>query len=67
MKFLILLLLWCVLFAVSWPLALLSVVLLPVLWVLCLPFRLIFLVIEACIALIRTIILLPARLLGYKS
>jgi hypothetical protein len=66
MKFLIFLLLWFVLLVVSWPLAVLAIVVLPVLWLLSLPFRLLFLVVEAVVALIRSLVFLPARLLGYR-
>ena len=34
-------LLWCILFVVCWPLALLALVLYPFVWVLLLPFRLV--------------------------
>ena len=49
-----------------WPLALLVLVLLPVLWLLLLPFRVAFLVVEAGLALVRAILFLPARLLGFR-
>jgi len=39
-------------------------VLVPVLWLLSLPFRLLFLLVEAAFALIRALLFLPARLLG---
>ena len=34
-------LLWCILFVVCWPLALLALVLYPLVWILLLPFRLV--------------------------
>ena len=67
MKFLILLIAWCILFVLSWPLALLAVVLMPVLWLISLPIRLIITIIEAVLAFIRTLLFLPARLLGFKK
>jgi hypothetical protein len=55
---------WCILFVLSWPLALLAVLLLPIVWLLTLPFRLIGITFSAIFALIRAILFLPARLLG---
>lgn len=67
MKALILFVGWCILFFLCWPLALLALLLLPVVWLLWLPLRLIGIVIEAAFALIRSILFLPARLLGSPS
>jgi hypothetical protein len=66
MGLLLLLLGWFVLLVLCWPLALLALVLLPVLWLISLPFRLAGIVVEAVFALIRTLLFLPARLLGYR-
>ena len=57
-------LLWCLLFILCWPLALLALVLFPVIWLLLLPFRLIGITVNAVFELLRAIILLPARLLS---
>jgi len=40
--------------------------LLPVVWLLALPFRMLGLVVEALFALIRTLLFIPARVLGYR-
>ncbi len=64
MKALLLLVAWCILFALCWPLALLALVLFPLVWLLSLPFRLIGLTIEALFALLRALLFLPARLPG---
>lgn len=64
MKFLILFLVWCVLLVVAWPLALLALFAWPVVWLISLPFRLIGITFDAVFALIRAILMLPARLLG---
>ena len=64
MGFLIAFLLWCCLFVLCWPLALLAIVLLPLLWLIALPFRLAGVVIAATWALIRALLFLPARMLG---
>jgi len=66
MKVLILFVGWCILFALSWPLALLVLILLPFVWLLSLPLRLIGITMEAVFALIRTLLFLPARLLGWR-
>jgi hypothetical protein len=55
---------WCVLFVLCWPVALLALVLLPIVWLIALPFRLIGITFEAVFALIRAVLFLPARLLG---
>jgi hypothetical protein len=59
-------LLWLLLLAVCWPLALAALVLWPVVWLLTLPFRLIGIAFEGAFALLRAIVLLPARLLGAR-
>ena len=56
-------LLWCLLFVVCWPLALLALVLYPIVWLLLLPFRLIGIAVTGVLELIRAIIFLPARVL----
>lgn len=66
MKTLIALLVWCLLLLTSWPLALLVLVLFPFVWLVSLPFRLIGISLDAVFALIRTILFLPARLLGWR-
>lgn len=64
MKFLFGLVLWCLLFVLCWPLALLALVLWPLIWLLTLPFRLIGIAFDALFATLRAVLLLPARLLG---
>lgn len=67
MKFLLLLVAWCILLVVAWPVALLVLVLWPVLWLLTLPFRLIGLTFDALFAFLKALFFLPARLLGYRA
>lgn len=64
MKVLMLFIGWCILFVLCWPLALLALVLLPIIWLLSLPLRLIGITVNAVFALIRAVLFLPARLLG---
>ncbi len=56
-------LLWCVLFVLCWPVALLALVLYPIVWLLLLPFRLVGIAVEGALALVKGIILLPGRIL----
>ena len=67
MKALILFVGWCILFVLCWPLALLALILLPIVWLLSLPLRLIGLTVHAAFALISAVLFLPARLLGWRK
>lgn len=58
---------WLILLVLCWPLALLALFLWPLVWVLSLPFRLIGITFEALFALLRAVLLLPARVLGYRT
>ena len=60
-------LLWLVLLVFCWPLALLALILYPLVWLLLLPLRLIGISVEAVFALLRAIVMLPARVLGATS
>ena len=57
-------LLWCILLIVSWPLALLALVLYPVVWLLLLPFRLVGIAVGGVLELVKAVLYLPARILG---
>ena len=57
-------LLWCVLFVVCWPLALLALLLWPLVWLITLPFRLLGIAVDGAFALLRAVVMLPARVLG---
>lgn len=67
MKTLIFVVAWCILFLLCWPLALLALVLLPIVWLISLPFRLAAICVGAIFAFIRAVLFLPARLLGGRS
>lgn len=56
-------LLWCILFVLCWPLALLALVLYPLVWLLLLPFRVVGIAVGGVLDLVKAIILLPARVL----
>ncbi|HEY1808013.1 MAG TPA: hypothetical protein VGG42_05585 [Acidobacteriaceae bacterium] len=55
-------LLFCILFVLCWPLALLAVIAYPIIWVLLIPFRLLGIAVGGVLELIRAIVFLPARL-----
>ena len=57
-------LLWLLLLVLCWPLALLALLLYPLVWLLSLPFRLVGITVEGVFALLRALILPPARVLG---
>lgn len=56
-------LLWLLLLVVCWPLALLAIVLYPLVWLVLLPFRLLGMAVGGVLELLRSIVMLPARLL----
>ena len=66
MKFLITFLLWCGLFLLSWPVALLALIAFPIVWLLLLPFRLVGIAVGAVFSLLKAILYLPARILGRR-
>ena len=66
MKTLIAVSVWCLLLVLCWPLALLALVLWPIAWLLSLPFRLVGITFSALFAFLHALLMLPARLLGWK-
>ena len=62
-KFLLLVLL----FVCCWPIALLAIMLYPFVWLLMLPFRLLGIVVDGVFKFIHALVLLPARVLGYRA
>jgi hypothetical protein len=60
MKFL----LWCVLLVLCWPLALLALVVYPLVWILLIPFRVVGIAVDGVLELLRSIVMLPARLMS---
>ena len=59
-------LLWCILFVVCWPLALLALVLYPFVWLVLLPFRIVGIAVECVFELLKAVLFLPARVLGSR-
>jgi hypothetical protein len=56
--------LWCILFVLCWPLALLALVLYPLVWLLLLPFRLLGFVVTGVLEAVWVLVTLPFRVLG---
>ena len=55
--------LWCILLIICLPLAFLSIVLFPIVWLITLPFRLVGIAVHGVFALLAAILFLPARIL----
>ncbi|MBN1211903.1 MAG: hypothetical protein JXA92_04940 [candidate division Zixibacteria bacterium] len=58
--------LWLILLALCWPLALLALLLYPFVWIVLLPFRLIGMAVEGVLSFLKAVIMLPARVLGER-
>lgn len=58
-------LLWCILFVMCWPLALVALLLYPIVWLLLLPFRILGIAVHGVLELVWSIITLPARVLRH--
>jgi hypothetical protein len=54
---------WCLLLVLCWPIALAVLVLWPLLWLLSIPFRIVAVVVEAMLALFKAFLFFPARVL----
>ncbi|HEY8715077.1 MAG TPA: hypothetical protein VIM00_06825 [Candidatus Acidoferrum sp.] len=59
--------LWCILFILCWPLALMALVLFPFVWLITLPFRIVGIAVHGVFALLSAILFLPVRLLRGPS
>ena len=57
LKFLV----WCVLFVLCWPLAIIALVLYPFVWLLLLPFRMVGVAVGSVLVLIWALVTLPVR------
>lgn len=60
-------LLWCILLVLCWPVALFALVLYPLVWLLLLPFRVVGIVVNGVLELLRGLIMLPGRVLRGPS
>jgi len=57
-------LLWCILFVLCWPVAIVAIVLYPLIWLLLLPFRIVGIAVGGVLALFKGLIFLPGRVLS---
>jgi len=57
-------LLWCILFILCWPLAILALIAYPFVWLLLLPFRILGIAVHGALELVYLAITLPFRLLS---
>jgi hypothetical protein len=55
--------LWCILFILCWPVALLAIVLFPIVWLITLPFRILGIAVHGVFALLTALFFLPVRVL----
>ncbi len=58
---------WLILFVLCWPLALLALLIWPIVWLISIPLKLIGISVGAALALVKAVLFLPARLLGYRA
>jgi hypothetical protein len=56
-------LLWCILFVLYWPVALLALIAYPFVWLFLLPFRILGIAVHGVLALVWAAVMLPFRLL----
>lgn len=55
--------LWCILFVLCWPLALVALVLYPIVWLILLPFRVVGIAVGAVLELVWGIVTLPLTII----
>ena len=57
---------WLLLVVFCWPIALLALLAYPIVWILLIPFRLLGIAVDSVLAFLKAVLMLPARLLGYR-
>jgi hypothetical protein len=55
--------LWCILFVLCWPVALLALIAYPFVWLVLLPFRIVGIAVHGVLELVAALFSLPLRLL----
>lgn len=58
-------LLWCILFVICWPAAIIALILYPIVWLFLLPFRIVGIAVGGVFELLHAVLTLPARLLRF--
>jgi hypothetical protein len=66
MRTLLVLLVWCILLVLCWPLALLMIVIFPLVWLILLPFKIIGLTIGLLFNIIGAVLMFPFRVFGIR-
>ncbi len=56
-------LLWLLLFLISWPIALIALLVYPIVWLLLIPFRIVGIAVGGVLSLVSAVLFLPFRLL----
>jgi hypothetical protein len=56
-------LIWCVLFILCWPIALIALILYPLVWLFLLPFKIVGIAVGGVLELVWAIVTLPAHVL----
>lgn len=59
-------LLWCILFILCWPIAIIALILYPIVWLILLPFRLLGFAIDLSFSFVRNLFMLPFTLVGKR-
>lgn len=62
MRTFLVIILWCMLFVICWPLALAALFLFPLIWLILLPFRIVGLTIGLVFKLVGAILMFPFRI-----
>ena len=57
-------LLWLILAVLSWPLAILALLLYPIVWLLLIPFRVVGISVQGVLGALRAVVTLPGRLVS---
>lgn len=55
--------LWCILFVLCWPVALLALLLYPLVWLILVPFRLVGIAVDGVLELVGAVLFLPVRMI----
>jgi hypothetical protein len=55
--------LWCILFILCWPVALMALIAYPIVWLMLLPFRIVGVAVGGVLGLLTAIFMFPVRLL----
>lgn len=67
MRILLTFLLWTLILVLCWPIALLALIAWPFVWLLSIPFRVVGIAVTAVLTFLKTLLFLPARLLGHRD